>query len=148
MIYILDTNILVHTLRNSLLFQHIESQFDPYGSTNEALISTVSIGELYSLSKRNNWGNKRKQSVEILLTKLKPITVEGEDLMEAYSDIDAYSQGKHPLLPLGRSSINMGKNDLWIAATTAVFQATLLTTDKDFDHLNNVLIKVQRIEVK
>jgi len=30
----------------------------------------------------------------------------------------------------------MGKNDLWIAATAHVTGATLLTTDKDFDHLD------------
>ena len=29
----------------------------------------------------------------------------------------------------------MGKNDLWIAATAKATGATLLTTDKDFDHL-------------
>lgn len=30
----------------------------------------------------------------------------------------------------------MGKNDVWIAATTKVAGATLLTTDNDFDHLS------------
>ena len=30
----------------------------------------------------------------------------------------------------------MGKNDLWIAATAMATGATLLTTDKDFDHLD------------
>jgi tRNA(fMet)-specific endonuclease VapC len=30
----------------------------------------------------------------------------------------------------------MGKNDLWIAATARVLGLTLLTTDKDFDHLH------------
>jgi tRNA(fMet)-specific endonuclease VapC len=145
MTYLLDTNILVHTIRNSPLSQQIETQYDPYGDSNEALISTVSIGELYSLAKRNRWGDNRKQRVDILLKKLKPISVEGEDLMEAYADIDTFSQGKHPELPLGRSSINMGKNDLWIAATAAIFQATLLTTDKDFDHLHNVFLKIERL---
>lgn len=147
MTYILDTNILVHTLRNSPLSTQIEAQFDPYGTSNEALISTVSIGELYSLAKRNRWGSSRMQSVRMLLKKLKPISVEGEDLMESYADIDTFSQGKHPVLSLGRSAINMGKNDLWIAATAADFQATLLTTDKDFDHLHNVFIKIERLVV-
>ena len=36
----------------------------------------------------------------------------------------------------------MGKNDIWIAATASVLDATLLTTDKDFDHLNNEFLNV------
>jgi tRNA(fMet)-specific endonuclease VapC len=34
----------------------------------------------------------------------------------------------------------MGKNDVWIAATAKATDVVLLTTDKDFDHLHDVLI--------
>jgi tRNA(fMet)-specific endonuclease VapC len=34
----------------------------------------------------------------------------------------------------------MGKNDVWIAATAMVSKTTLLTTDLDFEHLNNSYI--------
>jgi len=40
----------------------------------------------------------------------------------------------------------MGKNDLWIAATAHVVDATILTTDKDFDHLASEFLKCQRID--
>ena len=33
------------------------------------------------------------------------------------------------------SARNMGKNDLWIAATALYFDMVLHTTDNDFDHL-------------
>jgi predicted nucleic acid-binding protein len=145
MVYILDTNVLVHTLRNSTTFQVIEQNYAPYNSSNAALISTVSIGELYSLAKRNRWGINLLQKLQHLLANVQPIAVEGMDLMDAYSDIDAFSQGKHPSLRLGRSALNMGKNDLWIAATATVFQATLLTTDQDFNHLNNLFFKIEYI---
>ena len=39
----------------------------------------------------------------------------------------------------------MGKNDLWIAAVTAVTNATLITTDNDFEHLNKVYFDVLKI---
>jgi len=39
----------------------------------------------------------------------------------------------------------MGKNDLWIAATASVLEATLLTTDFDFDHLKGVFLEVAKI---
>lgn len=42
----------------------------------------------------------------------------------------------------------MGKNDLWIAATASAFGITLVTTDKDFDHLNGVFLEVKYINIK
>ena len=41
---------------------------------------------------------------------------------------------------------NMGKNDLWIAATTAATNTVLLTADKDFDHLDKVFFSVIKID--
>ena len=43
-----------------------------------------------------------------------------DNLMEAYARIDAYSQGRLQGEPLDMSARNMGKNDLWIAATAYV----------------------------
>ena len=40
----------------------------------------------------------------------------------------------------------MGKNDLWIAATASAATATLLTTDKDFNHLPSSLLTCQWID--
>jgi predicted nucleic acid-binding protein len=41
----------------------------------------------------------------------------------------------------------MGKNDLWIAATASVLDATLLTTDNDFDHLQNEFLQVAKVDL-
>jgi|GEM_PF-5599429 hypothetical protein len=38
------------------------------------------------------------------------------------------------------SARNMGKNDIWIAATAA-----LITSDQDFDHLADEVIKPERV---
>jgi predicted nucleic acid-binding protein len=40
----------------------------------------------------------------------------------------------------------MGKNDLWIAATASVLEATLLTLDHDFNHLRNEFLQVETID--
>jgi predicted nucleic acid-binding protein len=45
---------------------------------------------------------------------------------------------------LGNSSRNMGKNDLWIAATAYALNAVLLTTDADFDHLHQIFFEVKK----
>ena len=65
--------------------------------------------------------------------------------MEEYADIDAFSQRNHPTMQLSGSARKMSKNDLWIAATASVFEATLLTTDSDFDHLHNIFFNVEYI---
>lgn len=145
MIYVLDTNILLHTLRDSPLFLRIDRLFSPYSSQHEAIISTVCIGELYSLAKRNRWGNAKMLKVRAILKKVRVIPVEGEPLMEEYADIDAFSQRNHPTMQLSGSARKMSKNDLWIAATASVFEATLLTTDSDFDHLHNIFFNVEYI---
>jgi tRNA(fMet)-specific endonuclease VapC len=64
-------------------------------------------------------------------------------LIEAYSTIDAYSKGKAAdpsEAHLPDSARNMGKNDLWVAATAHVLGATLFTTDKDFAHLDQTFL--------
>lgn len=53
-------------------------------------------------------------------------------LVHAYAMIDAHN------IAVGRS---MGDNDVWIAATAYITKATLLTTDKDFDHLDPLFIR-------
>jgi len=76
--------------------------------------------------------------MEILLDSLTIFPISYSGIYEAYADIDAYSQN-HPTLslPQGMTARNMGKNDLWIAATAHILRATLVTTDKDFDHLQH-----------
>ena len=73
-----------------------------------------------------------------------PVT-DNPKLIKMYSEIDAYSQSYHPSLKLPISARNMGKNDLWIAATTAVYNATLISTDADFDHLDGLFLYFEKI---
>ena len=58
-----------------------------------------------------------------------------QQIINRYAEIDAYSQNKLANKSLQLSARNMGKNDIWIAATTSVYDMTLLTMDKDFEHL-------------
>ncbi len=70
-----------------------------------------------------------------------------ENLINTYAEIDSYSQCRNPAYQAYpfTSSRNMGKNDLWIASTAALLGLKLITTDKDFDHLNKVFIEIHRI---
>jgi predicted nucleic acid-binding protein len=146
--YVLDTNILLHYLRESPLAAIIDSQFNPLDSTqNDAIISVVSIGELKALAKINHWGQKRLDKILQLCNELIITDIHSEDVLERYAEIDAFSHGKLLNRPLPSSARKMGKNDIWIAATSSILNATLLTTDNDFNHLHNEFLELSYIQV-
>ncbi len=145
MIYVFDTNILVHYIRESAIMADVEDKIDPFSEANETWISAVSIGEIRSFAMQSKWGQKRISRLEELLQKLLISEVNIEELHHRYAEIDAFSQGKHPTLVASFSARNMGKNDLWIAATASLLEATLLTTDSDFEHLNGKFLALKRM---
>ena len=142
--FVLDTNILLVWLKDPVTKRLIEDEFSPMSAGNTPIISAVTVGEIRSLALKNSWGQKRIAIVEELMDELVVIDVRFNDLFNAYARIDAYSQGK--LGSVTFSARNMGKNDLWIAATAYVTESQLITTDKDFDHLAGNQLKVAYIE--
>jgi tRNA(fMet)-specific endonuclease VapC len=90
----------------------------------------------------------RHRRVVGLSSRLSIIDINNDAILQKYAEIDAFSQGKlfGKSLPIGMSARNMGKNDLWIAATASIVNVTLLTTDMDFDHLNGVFLPVIYID--
>jgi len=148
MVYLLDTNILIHRVRLSSIGQKLEQQFNLFSGDHSLIISAVTKGEILSFAKQSAWGLSKMDKLMALLDPLECVPIDGASaLMDAYADIDTYSQGKHLqyLPPLGFSARNMGKNDLWIAATAFLLDIPLLTTDSDFDHLHPHFIQVNKI---
>lgn len=135
--YVLDSNVFVGYVRDASYGRYIDQEYDPLGSNNIALISVVTKGELQSLAYQFDWGKQKKSALQRLLNSVNAVPVQSMDIIDRYAEIDAFSQNKLPDRPLGNSDRNMGKNDVWIAATASVINATLLTTDADFDHLHD-----------
>ncbi len=125
-LYLPDTNVLVALLRAGTLGQHIDSTYQLRQAKFKPLVSVVSVGEILSLAKRFTWGAKKTAEISKLLSSLVVEDINAPEILAAYAEIDHASQAA------GRK---MGKNDVWIAATARVTGATLLTTDRDFDHL-------------
>lgn len=140
MLYLLDTNIVIAYLRKHEIAQKVDLLYNPLFGENTAAISVVSVGELLALSKMNYWGNSKMKQLTLLLDELLILDIHSEEIIELYAEIDAFSQNKLLEKPLGDTPRNMGKNDIWIAATAAVSKAKFLTTDKDFLHLHNIYI--------
>ena len=140
--YVLDTNILVLAVRKAEIWQRVQTALSL--NSSNMLISIVSQGELYSLADQFGWGSSKQEQISHILSQVHIIPIQSETLVQAYRDIDTFSQAKHRTLKneVGFSARNMGKNDLWISATTLVTGASLVTTDADFLHLHNVFFDV------
>ena len=147
MIYFFDTNILLHFLRGTPVKTFVVQRYAPFSATNKIVVSVVTLGEIRSISIQNKWGTARLWALESLYKEFIVADINAENVIQRYAEIDAYSQGKLAGKPLGNTSRNMGKNDLWIAATASILKAELITTDRDFNHLQGVFLPVHEVTV-
>jgi len=148
--FLLDTNILLAYLRaGNRLFKAVSDENRLDEEDAFVMISVVNKGEVRSIALRNNWGEQRVQALEALLSQLVTVDANAANdlLLNAYAEIDAYSHKRHPQKSYAGPARTMAKNDVWIAATAYATNATLLTTDGDFDHLDGVFIQVKRYQV-
>ena len=143
--YLLDTNILLLFLRQDTIWSDFQLRFDLNKSSN--FISVVSLGELRALALRNQWGERRMKELETIETHFVVVDINIKSIINCYGEIDAFSQGKLRDKPLKGSSRSMGKNDLWTASTASILRLTLLTTDLDFNHLNNIFLDLKTIDL-
>jgi tRNA(fMet)-specific endonuclease VapC len=146
--FVLDTNVVLAALKDHAVWRKAFADHSLGAEDALVMISVVTEAELRSLAEQNGWGTAKKEKLEKLLRRYVIIDISHNDnaLVEAYSRIDAFSQGKLVGFTLGLSSRNMGKNDLWIAATASITKAKLLTTDADFDHLKGSFLQLDRIK--
>lgn len=145
--YLLDTNIIVTYVRDTEVTRRLEDQLNLLTGDHNLIVSVVSIGEIRSIAKQSNWGDKKITKLENIVSDFLITDINVETIIERYAEIDAYSQGKLKGEKVGFSSRKMGKNDLWIAATASIFDLELITTDRDFEHLNPRFLKLTRIDL-
>jgi tRNA(fMet)-specific endonuclease VapC len=144
--YLLDTNIILNIIRASD-FEAIVNFINPDNS--QLYISIASEAEIKSLALRNNWGLNRRNLLDSFLDQLTIVDI-NKFYVNTYAEIDAYSQRLNLMFETYSFDTprNMGKNDLWIASLAALMGLTLITTDADFDHLNDVFFEVRKINPK
>lgn len=130
-LYLLDTNILLAYVRRGDLFQRIEAAYALTSAVSVSGISIVTEGEIRALADEFSWGKAKREVMETLLAGLTVHPLPFANVIENYVEVAEYSR---------KAGRVLGKNDLWIAATAKTTGATLLTTDKDFDHLAPALL--------
>ena len=137
--YLLDTNILVHFVRQDAVWNRIRAEYNLFAVEPTQLISVVTVGELRSLAVQHRWGKTKLDQMAFALGYFERIPVVADRLTEIYAVTDSTMAGRGHFL---------GKNDLWIAATAALTGATLMTTDGDFDPLVPEFLSRIRIAVQ
>ncbi|MBE9464813.1 PIN domain-containing protein [Dyadobacter sp. UP-52] len=135
-------------MRKHSIWDLIELQIGIFEIDSNVYIPAVVIGELRSLAIQNNWGFNKRSELQMFIKEFMIIDFITEEIINSYAEIDAFSQGRLEEKPLTGSSRNMGKNDLWIAATASVLNATLITTDQDFQHLHTHFLEVAYFDIK
>lgn len=139
-LFLLDTNIVLTLIRGNALATWIDKRFALRSSHISPLISIVTHGEVRVLAGRNAWGANKLKALQHALDSLVTVDIHHPDVLDAYVELDLFSQS------YTQGARNMGKNDLWIAACAKAAGATLLTTDKDFDHLSQNMLSLEYID--
>ena len=126
-----DTNLILHYVRDDVLAHQVEKQYGLIANVHTVLISVVIEAEIRAFAQELFWGAAKRQRMENFLALCTIVPIPFAGIVDAYVQVSDFSR---------RAGRVMGKNDLWIAATAMVTGATLLTTDKDFDHLDPLLL--------
>jgi predicted nucleic acid-binding protein len=128
-LYLLDTNVLIHAVRESPTWEKIKETCSPLLTLPCPVISDVTVGEILSFAEQQEWQEAKRNKVASLTGYFQRAHISVSGIIEAYAMIDTHSRNRRS------GSVKMGKNDLWIAATALFMGATIVTTDKDFNHL-------------
>ena len=119
---VFDTNLIIEHIRKQLTLP------------SRVIIPVIVVGELEAFALKSDWGYQKVTFMQKLFERF-PIVDITREITPVYARIDAFSQGNLKGQPLSLSARNMGKNDIWIAATCLYLDLELHTTDNDFNHL-------------
>lgn len=128
MAYLLDTGLLVHAIRETQAFRAIDSQLKLIAGGFRPLVSIISQGEILGLARKNNWGDKKTSHLGAVLESVVILPLDRASITRTYAELEKQNSA---------GGLNLGQNDLWIAATSLEFGLTLLTFDADFDRSPN-----------
>lgn len=139
-LYLLDTNVLLALVRGKELGRYVAHIYKLPDVLRRPLISIVSHGELMAMAKRRSWATTKRSSLNSILDSMVTIDLNDPAILDAYVAIDEAN------LKAEKGARVLSNNDMWIAATACAAEAFLLTTDKDFLHLNPRICKVEYID--
>lgn len=129
--YVLDTSVVLVLVRQGELGRRIERRFALTALSTRLIVSIVTRAEIEVIADRNQWGSSRRRVLAAFLDACTTVPIAHQDLVEGYVEAEAICRAA----PGG--AVQMGKNDLWIAATSHHVSCPLLTLDHDFAALSD-----------
>lgn len=143
--FLLDTNMLLGFTRRAAWAQWAYETYNLGNESTMVFTSVICRGELLALAEKNGWGSKKRESLVEVLNRFPTVDLNKEPILNHYAELDTWTHGR-PVVDEGRPAppkpaVSMKQNDLWIAATAVATGAKLITTDKDFDHLDGIWLK-------
>lgn len=147
---IIDTCVLIHIIRETITGKKCIEVISKIDEDVNIVISVVTKAEMESFVLQNNWSTKKTEKLYKLLEEITIIDINQSDniLLREYSYIDSFSKRKvndKAGNSLKGAARKMGKNDLWIAATSSTLNIPLITCDGDFDHLNETFLELIKV---
>lgn len=139
-VYLLDTNVILHLVRGNEFGKYLAGTFGLLDAVNRPLVSIVTHGELLAIADRSGWGEKKREVLSTALENLVTIDLNHEQVLLNYVAVDRACRKNR-----GGTRV-ISNNDTWIAATAKAADAVLLTTDRDFLHLNPKHCLVQFVD--
>jgi tRNA(fMet)-specific endonuclease VapC len=124
---LLDTNIVIFLSRAGAIGQAIDARFQLRARGDRPLLSAITLGEALAFAQFRNWGPPRLATLRDVLRGFVTVDITSRTVLERYAEIGTY---------LTRNGRAVADNDVWIAACASAADATLLTTDRDFDPLH------------
>ena len=144
--FVLDTGVVLGFIRGAAYAGYVEKKYAPSKAPNLASVSVVTVAEIQSFALRRNWGANKQNALAELLRTIPATAIRHSSIIQKFAEIDAFNHRQHPTLQPPAAGHTMGDNDIWVAATASVLKATLLTTDRDFDHLDGAFLRVAYID--
>ena len=149
--FLLDTGILLGLTRKAPWARQAFERFNLNDRETATVTSVICQGEILALAEKNGWGEKKRAGLEQILNALPTLDINRHSILSAYARIDCWTHGRpvdSPGLmpPPPRPAVPMKQNDLWIAATAHATKATLVSTDKDFSHLDKVWFRFIHVD--
>lgn len=140
-LYLLDTSVVLALVRGKELGHRIARTYQLSSQPMRPLLCSVSQGELWALAEANGWEEARRRALAEMLASLVIVDPGNPMVVDAYVALYMVCR-RHPR----GSRVNMGENDLWIAAAARAAGTTLLTLDRDFEHIPREAVDVVYID--
>ena len=129
---LLDTSIVVHIFRGGAVGQRVDRAYGLRERPERPLISVVTVGEVLGFGRQRDWADKKMAALRRLLTELVVVDINHAAVLECYADLRGRDR---------KGGWNLSQNDTWIAATAVATGSLLLTTDRDFERVDQTILR-------